>query len=111
MIALIVDAWLTTPRTTLFGLTVAIQPAEMPTLWSFATPAAEVVAAAALMTPEEAVIVELSTLARPKTEDEVFWIAGAPSERMNVVAEPLTATSLAVALGLAPAGRVCPRLA
>src|SRR5438034_718611 len=30
MIALIVDAWLTTPRTTLFGFTVALPPAEPP---------------------------------------------------------------------------------
>ena len=54
------------------------------------------------ITPPEAVIVVLSTFARPKRDALVFWIAGAASDRIKVVATPLTAVSLPVAVGLAP---------
>ena len=47
-IALIVEAWLMTAIVALLGLTVAIQPTETGTLWSFAMPCAEVVAAGGL---------------------------------------------------------------
>ena len=58
----------------------------------------------ALITPADAVIVVPSTLTNPNWLALPSWIAGAASDRMNVVATPLTAVLLAVALGFAPAG-------
>lgn len=53
-------------------------------------------------TPPLAVIVVLSTSTMPKIEELPFCIKGEASDRMKVVATPLTAAGPAVAVGLAP---------
>ena len=57
---------------------------------------------AVLMTPLDSVIVVPSTWTMPFWEEEPCCTAGAPSERMKVVATPLTAVGPAVAVGFAP---------
>jgi hypothetical protein len=63
---------------------------------------------AAEITPADAVIVVPSTLHAPNVELLHCGIAGAPSDRMNVVALPFTAAVPIVAVGLAPAGSAPP---
>src|SRR5579859_7681456 len=53
------------------------------------------------MTPPAIVIVAPSGFTRPNCVADAFWTAGAASERMKVGATPLTAVSLAVAVGFA----------